>query len=250
MGRWAIPRGRLLSRKRSYDPKFNALTDSEALLYDLLVTWLDAEGRYFGDPFIVKGNVCPLRDWTVEQVDQMLDRIQEIKRDDGLGLLERYQAKGMSCLWCAGFASEQTHLKKDYEAKGKYGYSEIPPPPQRLVNMLGKSAKEGRSPPSKEKISILETPIVSDETISQMATYYETKVGKVAGANDAERLKHIAEHFSFNQFKDALDKPQSLKATNPIAYVERILESEQAEKNKPRNLGKGGLEVIGEEEDA
>jgi len=40
-------------------------------------------------------------------------------------------------LWMPGFDGEQRGLHKEREAKGKYGYSDIPPPPKRLLRIAG-----------------------------------------------------------------------------------------------------------------
>ena len=130
-------RGRFISRKIAIDPKLNSQDDSHFLLYLMMVPHLDAEARMLGDAVIIKGVCCPKRKWSAEKVEEMLVRLQTIKRDDGLGILERYEAKGIHCLWMAGFEGEQKGLQKDHEAKGKYGYSDIPPPPKVILRKFG-----------------------------------------------------------------------------------------------------------------
>ena len=66
----------------------------------------------------------------------MLTTLQDTKREDGVGVLERYAVNGTQCLWMPGFSSEQIGLQKDHEAKGKYGYSDIPPPPKKLIKVV------------------------------------------------------------------------------------------------------------------
>ena len=134
-------RGRFISRKIAIDHKLNSQDDSHFLLYLMMVPHLDAEARMFGNAVIIKGVCCPERKWSAEKVEEMLVRLQTIKRDDGLGILERYMAKSIHCLWMAGFEGEQIGLQKDHEAKGKYGYSDIPPPPGKLTKLLKTKAK-------------------------------------------------------------------------------------------------------------
>lgn len=238
-------RGRFLSRKRSVDPKFNSLTDSEALLYDMLVSWLDAEGRYYGDPIIIKGNVCPMRDWTVGQVEQMLNQIESIKRDDGLGLLNRYTAGGIKCLFMAGFIGEQIGLQKTHEAKGKYGYSEIPPPPQRLLSMLGKQIKSRKqpSPTASSKHPIDET-LIANERLAGMVEYYRETLGRDVMPMDFENMKTILDEFGDEAFKRAVDAAKQADARNPMRYIDTCL-VEWAKKGEI-----GEPEIIPEAEEA
>ncbi len=134
-------RGRFISRKIAIDPKLNSQDDSHFLLFLMMIPHLDAEARLQGDAVIIKGLCCPKRKWPAEKVEEMLTVLQTLKREDGLGILERYMAKGINCLWMPGFESEQIGLQKDHEAKGKYGYSDIPYPPGKLTKLLKTKAK-------------------------------------------------------------------------------------------------------------
>ncbi len=139
-------KGRFISRKIAVDSKVNSLDDSTFLLYLMLIPHLDAEGRMQGDPVMVMGWCCPRRGWSVEKIEGMLVTIQGVKRSDGLGMIERYVADSTHCLWMPGFEGEQKGLQKDREAKGKYGHSDIPPPPKKLLKMAGiKSSIEDKS---------------------------------------------------------------------------------------------------------
>ncbi|KKL11206.1 hypothetical protein LCGC14_2548150 [marine sediment metagenome] len=131
-------RGRFISRKIAIDPKVNSLDDSTFLLFLMLIPHLDAEGRMQGDPVMIRGWCCPKRSWSIEQIEEMLTSLQNTKREDGLGVIERYTANGTECLWMPGFESEQIGLQKDHEAKGKYGYSDIPYPPSKLLKTKAK----------------------------------------------------------------------------------------------------------------
>jgi len=128
-----------ISRKIAIDQKLNSLDDSTILLFLMMIPHLDAEGRMQGDSVVIRGFCCPKRKWTEEQIEIMLNTLQGQKRDDGLGILERYVANNTHCLWMPGFESEQIGLNKEREAKGKYGHSDIPPPPQRLLKMAGEA---------------------------------------------------------------------------------------------------------------
>jgi len=132
-----MPRGRFLDRDLSTNRQYWSLPSDTRNFWDLLILWLDAEGRMDGDLKIIKGMVCPLADWTLEMIEVMLQQLEASKRNNGLGWIERYHAHGMHCLWATGFEGHQTGLQKTHEAKGRYGYSNIPPPPKKLLTIAG-----------------------------------------------------------------------------------------------------------------
>ena len=128
-----MPRGRFLDRDLSTNRQYWSMNSDYRNFWDLLILWLDAEGRIDGDAKIIKGTVCPLSDWSVDEIEQMLKRFESLKRTNGLGWIERYHSHGTYCLWASGFEGHQKGLQKDHEATGKYGYSNIPPLPASLL---------------------------------------------------------------------------------------------------------------------
>jgi len=134
-----LPRGRFLDRDLSTNRQYWSLSSDTRNFWDLLILWLDAEGRMDGDLKIIKGMVCPLADWSLADIESMLQQLESLKRNNGLGWIERYTANGTACLWASGFEEHQKGLQKTREAKGRYGYSNIPPPPQKLLRMAGEA---------------------------------------------------------------------------------------------------------------
>lgn len=88
-----------------------------------------------GDLKIIKGMVCPLADWSLADIERMLQELESLKRNNGLGWIERYTANGSACIWASGFFGHQKLTHR--EAKGRYGQSNVPPPPARLLNKAG-----------------------------------------------------------------------------------------------------------------
>lgn len=210
-------RGRFISRKIAIDPKLNSQDDSHFLLFLMLIPHLDAEARLHGDAVILKGLCCPKRKWSAETVEEMLTILQTIKREDGLGILERYTAKGTECLWMPGFEGEQKGLQKDHEAKGKYGYSDIPPPPNRLLRML----EQGEV----TKPKIISPPNKLDPRLAEAVKNYEGTFGKVITPQVYERLKDIVDNHSDDEYNKAVDEAKTHKARSPIGYIETCLEN-------------------------
>ncbi|HUV46162.1 MAG TPA: hypothetical protein VMW45_03735 [Dehalococcoidia bacterium] len=132
-----MPRGRFLDRDLSTNRQYWSLPSDTRNFWDLLILWLDAEGRMDGDLKIIKGMVCPLADWSLVDIENMLQEIVRLKRTNGLGWIERYNVNGTACIWASGFEEHQKGLNKTREAKGRFGYSNIPPPPKKLLSKTG-----------------------------------------------------------------------------------------------------------------
>lgn len=213
-----MPRGRFGSRDLSTNKKYWKLDDTHGRFWSLLFLWCDAEGRQDGDPAIIKGLVCPLADWTVEQVEEMLVKFEGIKRHDGLGWIERYHRDGKYVLWCVGFEENQQGLRKEKEAKGRYGWSDFPPPPAKLMRMY-LAGKEMQA------VSPLDTPVsgVSEQKLAEMAKYWEDNIKQMITPPIADRLKGWAEEYPTDQFKKAVDIAVKRKAKSPAPYVDKIL---------------------------
>ncbi len=220
-----MPRGRFVSKKIALDPKLNQLDDTTFLFFLMLIPHIDAEGRMWGDAVIVKGACCPYRDWTVEQVENMLNSLEAIKRADGLGVIERYKRDNHHCLWMAGFEGEQKGLQKDHEAEGKYGYSDVPPPPQTLVSRRDKAVPppQPKRQSTKTKQPIDKSTIV-DEKLACMVQYYEQNLGMVT-PNIFENLKLLCDEHDETEYQRAVDQAKGRKVRSPIRYIEKCLEN-------------------------
>jgi len=220
-----MPRGRFVSRKIALDPKLNQLDDTTFLFFLMLIPHLDAEGRMWGDAVIVKGACCPYREWSIVQVENMLTSIEAIKREDGLGIIERYKKSGHVCLWMPGFESEQKGLRKDHETKGKYGYSDVPPP-QALVSrrdkangLIEKKARSTKTPQPIDKTTIV------DEKLASMVAYYEQSIGSMVTPTIFENLKLMCDEYEEADYQRAVDQARDHKVRSPIRYIEKCLEN-------------------------
>jgi len=227
----------MVSRKIAIDPKVNDLDDTTFLCFLMMIPHLDAEGRLHGDPVILKGICFPKRDWTTEQIDSMLNTLQAAKREDGLGLIERYTAKGIHCLWMAGFESEQINFRKDHEAKGKYGYSDIPNPPKSLLKMWGGTGKKKRGTPPATSSPLDE---VLDPKLQESVKIIEETFGKPLKNLEFDTLKDILDTYDDADFKRAVEEAKIHEAHSPIKYIETCLEA-WAKKQPP-------VEVSGDEQ--
>ncbi len=229
-------RGRMVSRKIAIDPKVNDLDDTTFLCFMMMIPHLDAEGRLHGDPIILKGLCFPKRDWTTEQIDSILNTLQAAKREDGLGLIERYTANGIHCLWMAGFESEQINFRKDHEAKGKYGYSDIPNPPKSLLKLWGGTGKkQGKPTPTSSTLDE-----VIDPKIRESIQILEETFGKPLQNRELDILKDILDTYDYADFKRAIEEAKIHEARSPIKYIETCLET-WAKKQPP-------VEVSGDEQ--
>ena len=88
-----------------------------------------------GDLKRIKGMVCPLSDWSLDDIERMLHQLETVKRNNGQGWVTRYNVNGVACIWASGFFGHQKLTHR--EAEGRYGQSNIPPPPQRLLSKAG-----------------------------------------------------------------------------------------------------------------
>ena len=132
-----MPRGRFLDRDLSTNRQYWSLPSDTRNFWDLLILWLDAEGRIDGDLKIIKGMVCPLADWSLADIEKMLQELEGLKRNNELGWIERYTVNGTACIWASGFEEHQKGLQKTREAKGRFGYSNVPPPTKKLLSKAG-----------------------------------------------------------------------------------------------------------------
>ena len=104
--------GRMLKRAVATSRKLAELkTDSARMLYTWLIPFLDVEGRYFGDPDIIKGSIVPrIKDFTIEKVSECLTDIQRT------GLILWYQVNGDKYLQFTVFNKHQ-NINKERESK-------------------------------------------------------------------------------------------------------------------------------------
>ena len=110
--------GRMLKRVITTSRKLAELkTDSARLLYTWLIPFLDVEGRFYGNPDIIKGFIIPrIKDFTTEKVTECLFDMQKV------GLILWYQVDGDKYLEFTCFEKHQ-NINKDREAKSSFPIS-------------------------------------------------------------------------------------------------------------------------------
>ena len=224
-----MPSGRFLDRDLSTNRQYWSMTSACRNFLDLLILWLDAEGRMDGDAKIIRGMVCPLSDWTTDEVEQMLKTFESLKRNNGLCWIARYQSNGIYCLWASGFEGHQKGLQKDHEAKGKYGYSNIPPPPQKLYKIAEQEAKPQPSEPTEQQ------PSIAEPKLSSMVTYYEQAFGVTITPTIFETLKLLCDEHDETEYQRAVDQAKGRNVRSPAPYIEKCLENWKKESQPGEN---------------
>jgi len=92
-------------------------TDSARLLYTWLIPHLDIEGRFYGDPSVIRGSIVPrLETYTDKKIIEYLQDMQKVE------LIFWYEIEGDLYLQFTVFEKHQT-LRKDRESQ-----SQIPAP--------------------------------------------------------------------------------------------------------------------------
>jgi len=112
----------MLNNSISVSKKFNDLPDDTCrLLATWIISHLDKNGVYHGDPMIVRSTIFTRRaDVTEEQVDSYLQAME------AAGLIVLFQARDETWQWWPGFADEQVGLRADRET------TKYPAPPASI----------------------------------------------------------------------------------------------------------------------
>lgn len=128
-----MARGRMLNNSICGSKKFHDLPDDTCrLLATWLISQLDVQGVFYGDPAMVKSYVFPRRDdITAERVEGYLQALE-----DG-GLILRFESNGDTWQYWPGFAHNQVGLRTDRENP------QFPTPPATENDQLD----DGENPP-------------------------------------------------------------------------------------------------------
>lgn len=221
-----MARARLVGNKISRSERVNSLPVPAALLFTWLITHLDREGRFSGNPRIVKNSVFPLQNFTLATIDRWLDLMQSLKDDIyGFGLIERYEAGGNQYLWCPGFDGEQSPQGGNKWKKNETP-SDIPPPPG-----LPAPIPEEAAPSTESDDDIL------DPVFKQMVRIYIDNISDKLGSVISQRLQAIQDEYPEGWFSKAVEEAVAYNKRN-LKYIERILERWKNENVDP--LKKGG----------
>lgn len=111
-----MARGRMLNNSVSASLKFHNLPDDTCrLMATWLISHLDYNGVFYGDPAMVKSVTFPRRtDISVEQIEQYLNAMQDA------GLIVLFDSGGDTWQYWPGFAHNQVGLRPDKEAESHY----------------------------------------------------------------------------------------------------------------------------------
>ncbi len=179
--------GRMLKKAISTSRKLAELnTDSARLLYTWLIPFLDVEGRYYGDPDIIKGSIVPrLKTFNSDNIKEYLEEMYE------KGLILWYKVDGDRYLQFTCFAKHQ-NINKDREAK-----SIIPSPPNNLT--FNEDKNEIKSI-IKDEVSTLSKSTLPEDTIDKNKEVNISKDEKKNLNND--NFLKLENHFKKISYKD------------------------------------------------
>lgn len=123
-----MPVGRIILKSISESKKVSDLkTDGARLLYTWLITHLDVNGCFSGDPQVIKGKVFTRLEKTNKIVEDYLKDLEQVK------LILRYQVNGDIFLNVPDFVEKQPSLNPDREAE-----TTIPLPTPDLIESLSR----------------------------------------------------------------------------------------------------------------
>ncbi len=206
--------GRMIKRKICDSERVNSLSDAGALFYTWLITKLDRDGRYYGDPKILKRKVFPLRDHSEEEIKQWLDQLEKLQDDvTGEPLLECYEVKGKKFLWMPGFKGEQGQsrdISREPAWYSREAESEFPDPP------LSKKKKPIKAEPEK-----VDTSEFLDPVFAKMITHFEQEVGHLTPVG-VENIKDMRDHYPEGWFEKAVDEAVRQNHRS-MSYIQAIL---------------------------
>ena len=138
-----MPVGRIILKSISDSKKISNLkTDGARLLYTWLLTHLDINGCYSGDPQVINGKVFTRLNKSNKTIEGYLEDMEANK------LIIRYKTDGDIFLNVPNFVEKQPSLRPDREGK-----SNLPLPPPALLQHYS-SSTPAQVKISKDKISI------------------------------------------------------------------------------------------------
>lgn len=121
-----MPIGRIILKSISESKKLSNLkTDGARLLYTWLLTHLDVNGCFSGDPVVINGQVFTRLNKSIQTIQDYLNDLQQN------GLIMLYSANGDEFLFVPDFVEKQPQLRADREGKSRIP---IPTPDQLQSN--------------------------------------------------------------------------------------------------------------------
>ena len=203
--------GRMINNAITKDVKINRLSDDTSrLAFTWTITFLDRDGRTYGDPAILRSMLFPRRDDIT--IAQMEAYIQEWHT---LGMAVWYEAEGDKFLWFPNFAKNQVGMRPERESA-----SIIPPCPAEVDTYMtelvqqyagvspddsrnklkeiklkeknrkeSKEEEEDRKPPPELDFPTLASPDLLERIFTNVTGLITFPSG--SRANDLERLEKI-----------------------------------------------------------
>lgn len=210
-----MPQGRIVLKRICQSKKLASLkTDGARLLYTWLITNVDVNGCFSGDPQVIKGQIFTRLKKSYKTIEQYISDLEQNK------LIIRYTVNGDIFLNIPDFVEKQPYLNREREGK-----TNIPPPTQEQLmsnsgvtqaqieieskskiesECKGKSATPATSftlPPDKERwIDIAFTIRLSEEEASLAYDNFGGNNWKRSNGNAIESWEQVA--FVLNYWKN------------------------------------------------
>jgi len=168
-----MPQGRIILKSISESKKIATLkTDGARLLYTWLITHLDVNGSFSGDPDVVNGKVFTRLKKSRETVESYLVDLESV------GLIIRFNANGDIFLHVPDFTDKQPCLRADREGKTTIP---VPTPDQLQMNSRTSKVKESKVKESKVKEKMFKTE-TSGNFHEETKSHSSTSTGRIVSA--------------------------------------------------------------------
>lgn len=199
-----MARGRFISNTLGESHKFARLAnDTHRLLYVLLITHTDVNGRVDADPIWIKGKVTTRLPITDTQITEALRDMHRV------GLITHYRVRGMPYLEITNFTEHNT-IRKDREAKPT-----IPGPEEGVLDA---------NPPTPEELR-------SNSGTTPAEVQVEVQVQEkfnTSSPTATERDKHQPFQDAWNTNRGALPQARGLNDTRK-KQIDRLIRSHGSE---------------------
>ncbi|MDD5700357.1 MAG: hypothetical protein PHH00_04215 [Candidatus Nanoarchaeia archaeon] len=166
------------------DKRLNSVSEGAENLFYRLLSKTDDAGRVFADSFLIKGQLYPRRDISVQVIEERLKELHEAKEDKGKGLIVLYEAKNERYCYFPNFTKHQT-LRQDIKAKISYPQPPSVTDPLQTVTHPDENVLQV----SKEVLNNQESKEVSKQEIEDLKKIFR---------NDEQALKR---HLEAREFK-------------------------------------------------
>ena len=182
-----MPVGRMVLKSISESKKLSKLkTDGARLLYTWLLTHLDVNGCFSGDPIVINGQVFTRLNKSIQTIQEYLNDLQQN------GLIILYSANGDDFLFVPDFTAKQPQLRPDREGKPRIP---IPTPEQ-----LQTSSRPTPAQVKLSKVKLSKDNARAREEVSLFNAFWEEYPKKVSKQEAQKAFEKI------NPDQELLDK--------------------------------------------